>query len=92
MSIHCAEPRTLSGLDGQVVGPLLNGFPAAFKQVAAPVRGLEAVAIDVPQGELADITLGIGEFGRPVAEAGVEPVRHGVDLNPTSTVWGSHVR
>ena len=50
-----------------------------FEQIAAPVRGLDAVAVDVRQGELADLARRIRTLGRPVSEAGTEAVCNGAD-------------
>ena len=52
----------------------------AVEQVATPIGGLDAVAVDVRQGELADLPRCLGAFGGPVPEAGAESVRHGADL------------
>ena len=57
-------------------------FAAAVEQVATPVSGLDPVAVDVRKGEFADFSRHIGPLGRPVAEAGTEPVR-------TASMWSS---
>ena len=61
----------------EIVGPLLHERAAALEEIAAAVGGLDAVAVDVRQGELADLPRHLGAFGGPVAEARPEPVRHG---------------
>ena len=64
-------PHThLSGLCGQVTRPLLHKVATSLEQVAAPIGGLDAVAVNVGQGEHADLPRRIGALGGPVAEAG----------------------
>ena len=53
----------LSGRLGDVVGPLLREDAAAPEQVRATIRGLDAVAVDVREGELADLPRRLGALG-----------------------------
>ena len=46
-----------------------------LEQVRAPVGGLDAVAVNERQRELADLAGHLGALGGPVPEAGAEPVR-----------------
>ena len=62
------QPRR-SGGGGDVVGPLLHEAAAAVEEVGAHVGGLDAVAVDVRQGEFADVARRVGAFGSPVPEA-----------------------
>ena len=55
--------------NGDVGGPVGHQFPPPFEQVAATVRGLDAVAVHVRQGEFADLARRVGTLGSPVAEA-----------------------
>ena len=73
LKIVGAEPGRRSGVCGDVVRPLLHERAAALEQVAAPVGGLDAVVVDVRQGELADLARRLGALRRPVAEAGAKP-------------------
>ena len=41
--------------------------------------GLDAVAVDLRQGEFADVARGVGALRGPIAEAGSDAERHGVD-------------
>ena len=48
----------------------IHAATAALEQVAAAIGGLDAVAVDVSQGEFADLTGRLGALGGPVPEAG----------------------
>ena len=68
-----------SGGGGEVVGPLLHERPAALEQVATAVGGLDAVAVDMGERELADLARRLGALGWPVQERGTELVRYGAN-------------
>ena len=83
---HCNGRRRWGGFGrlrrgGEIVGPRLHERPAALEQVAAAVGGLDAVAVDMRQGEFADVAGRLGTLRGPVPEAGAEAVRHGVDAD-----------
>ena len=52
-----------SGGGGEVAGPLLHERATALEQVAAAVGGLDAVAVDVGEGELAKLAWRLGSLG-----------------------------
>ena len=52
-----------------VRGPVVHQQPAPVEQVAAPVRGLDPIAVDVRKRELADLARRIGALRRPVPKA-----------------------
>ena len=57
-----------------------SGNAPPFEQVATSVGGFDAVAVGVHQHDLADLPRRLSAILAPVAKAGAEPVRHGVDL------------
>ena len=52
-----------------VHGPVVHQDPAPVEQVAAPVRGLDPIAVDVRKRQLADLARRVGALRRPVPEA-----------------------
>ena len=47
-------------------GPVRHEFPAPLDQIATPGGDLDAVAVEVHQGELADLARRVGARGRQV--------------------------
>ena len=66
----CATAARRSGGGGKVVGSLLHEGSAALEGVATAVGGLDAVVVDVRQGEFADFSKRVRLLGSPVPEAG----------------------
>ena len=64
---------------GDVLGPVGHQRAALLEQIASPVGGFNAVAVDVRQGELADLPWYLGPLRGPVPKAGPEAVRYGAD-------------
>ena len=52
-----------------VRGPVVHQHPAPIEQVAAPVRGLDPIAVDVRKRQLAHLARRVGALRRPVPEA-----------------------
>ena len=62
-----------------VVGPVHHELAAALEQIGAAVGGLHPVAVDVGEGQFADLARRVALLGDPVAEAGSEAMRDGTD-------------
>ena len=56
----------LGSRSGDVGGPVGHQHAAPVEQVAAPVGGFDAIAVDVRQGELAHLARRVRAFRRPV--------------------------
>ena len=61
---------------GQVTRPVVHQDSPALEQVRAGIGRLDTVANHMRQGRLDYVPGMVGLLGRPVSEAGAEPVRH----------------
>ena len=64
-----ARTRLWRDRSPDVHGPVVHQDPASVEQVAAPVRGLDPIAVDVRKRELADLARRVGALRRPIPEA-----------------------
>ena len=64
-----ARTRLWRDRSPDVHGPVVHQDPAPIEQVAAPVRGLDPIAVDVRKRELADLARRVGALRRPIPEA-----------------------
>ena len=71
---------------GDICGPIVHQDPPPVEQVAAPVGGLDTVAVDVGKRELAHLARRVGALGGPIPKARTKPVRDGVDAEVVQQV------
>ena len=64
-----ARTRLWRDRSPDVHGPVVHQYPAPVEQVAAPVRGLDPIAVDVRKRELADLARRVGALRRPIPKA-----------------------